>query len=92
MERDVAKMFRKIKGSNIKKSNPKIDRFLSEFYKLCKRHKMMLKMNKDEYEVVDFDNKLSRPLQNATDALHKVLQPEKPVVKPLPKKDVPSEL
>lgn len=80
-------MTRKIKGSNIKKSNPKIDRFVGEFYKLCKRHKMMLTMNKDEYEVIDFDNKLSRSIQSATDALFKVLQPMNPV-KPLQSKKV----
>ncbi len=72
-------MKRKIKGTKLTSNNRKIDLFISDILKLCKKHKMLISTENPKHELVvtDWDlNKLNQ-IKFAQDGLFKVLQQPK---------------
>ncbi len=63
-------MRRKVKGFNYQKENRKIDLFLKDLIKICKRHKMCLELDKKQvFTVVEYKDDNIELLQKAVDGM-----------------------
>jgi hypothetical protein len=63
-------MRRRVKGSNFQKENRKIDLFLKDLIKMCKKHKMCLELDKRQvFTVVEYKDDNIELLQKAIDGI-----------------------